>query len=242
MKFPLILIGFLVLCLTVLTFFLAGGNSPSASMVPQADSAAQPQPIERPSPGQATASKENQQATTPSLPPRLPNSQAAGLNISQQQNSLTNSPSFVTSLPGKVPVLPQNLSFNRNNPSATMPTKSGLQGLVTGTSAPVYDAAGSELSTEIPVPHQVAVPAATIDTAENATPAQADALDAISEKFLDDYTRPAPANASNIAGAITDRSRWQDAAFEANQRYRGMFGVDAYNYWTSAAAKEALTD
>jgi hypothetical protein len=94
---------------------------------------------------------------------------------------------------------------------------------------------------EIPIPSGARLPAAIVDSSKNLTSRQTEVLDAISEKFLDS-AMPSFTGAEDSSPKKTSGKNWSPSLNEANERYRSLFGVDAYNAWTSQAAREALND
>lgn len=103
------------------------------------------------------------------------------------------------------------------------------------------DSQSEGLDMEISIPRGARLPAAIVDASKNLTPTQTEVMDAISEKFLDSAMP-----SSNVPQDVTPKNisekKWSQSLNEANERYRSLFGVDAYNAWTSQAAKEALND
>lgn len=101
---------------------------------------------------------------------------------------------------------------------------------------------------EFIVPRGAVLPAALVDSAEGASPAQNAALDTLANEFLnelaaDDAPKPptvVPLKKPPARAGQPDR--WDAATRMADERYRQLFGVEAYNAWTAAAAKEALAD
>ena len=94
---------------------------------------------------------------------------------------------------------------------------------------------------EIPIPNGARLPAAIVDSSKNLTSPQTEIMDAISEKFLDS-AMPSSTAAKDSSPQKTSEKNWSPSLNEANERYRSLFGVDAYNAWTSQAAREALND
>ena len=94
---------------------------------------------------------------------------------------------------------------------------------------------------EISIPSGARLPAAIVDASKNLTPTQTEVMDAISEKFLDS-AMPSSAVTQDVFPKKNAEKNWSQSLNEANERYRSLFGVDAYNAWTSQAAKEALND
>ena len=94
---------------------------------------------------------------------------------------------------------------------------------------------------EISIPSGARLPAAIVDASKNLTPTQTEVMDAISEKFLDS-AMPSSAVTQDVSPQKNAEKNWSQSLNEANERYRSLFGVDAYNAWTSQAAKEALND
>lgn len=115
------------------------------------------------------------------------------------------------------------------------------------TSLPAAPASVAQGTTEevIPVPIGARLPAALVDPAPSATAAQATALDNLGDEFLN-TSAPDLTTAKNISaagpGTSSDEGNWISAAAEANERYRALFGVEAFNAWSTAAAKEALAE
>lgn len=123
------------------------------------------------------------------------------------------------------------------------PTKSS-PGITSASVAPASVAQG-RAEEVIPVPIGARLPAALVDPAPNATAAQTTALDNLGDEFLNS-TAPSQTTAKNGSatspGTSSDEGNWNSAAAEANERYRSLFGVEAFNAWSTAAAKEALTE
>jgi hypothetical protein len=94
---------------------------------------------------------------------------------------------------------------------------------------------------EIPIPSGARLPAAVVDSSKNLTSPQMEVMDAISEKFLDS-AMPSSTATKDSSPQKTSEKKWSQSLNEANERYRSLFGVDAYNAWTSQAAREALND
>jgi hypothetical protein len=94
---------------------------------------------------------------------------------------------------------------------------------------------------EISIPSGARLPAAIVDASKNLTPTQTEVMDAISEKFLDS-AMPSSIVPQDVSPQKNAEKSWSQSLNEANERYRSLFGVDAYNAWTSQAAKEALND
>jgi hypothetical protein len=92
--------------------------------------------------------------------------------------------------------------------------------------------------TEIAVPAGSVLPAALLDDSPGLSSGQAAALDGLSEGFLDS----AQGAAAEGADPVDRRDGWRRQLAEANERYRALFGVEAYNAWTSRAAAEALAE
>lgn len=88
---------------------------------------------------------------------------------------------------------------------------------------------------EIPVPRGEPVPAAIMDEGYGASTAQVQSLDDIAGEFLDNALDSGPPSQAGI-------QNWRDAARLADERYRSMFGVEAFNRWSIEAAKEALAE
>jgi hypothetical protein len=97
------------------------------------------------------------------------------------------------------------------------------------------------VDTEITIPSGARLPAAIVDSSKNLTSPQTEVLDAISEEFLDSAI-PSSTGAEDSSPQKTSGKNWSPSLNEANERYRSLFGVDAYNAWTSQAAREALND
>ncbi len=131
-------------------------------------------------------------------------------------------------------------------PSAVLPSASSATPVASSTALSV-----SQVEEDIVVPLGARLPAALLDQTPNLTPQQASAVDAIANDFLDDFPAENAASADQGQGQQEGQSQgtisppqdaWDAAAREANERYRGMFGVEAYNAWTSASAQEALAE
>jgi len=111
-------------------------------------------------------------------------------------------------------------------------------------SLPTSNPKGSmDMEEVIPVPLGAQLPAALVDPAPDATAEQAVALDNLADDFLNSTAAdPDSTNNGNPTTPKDAEENWNSAASEANERYRSLFGVEAYNAWTTAAAKEALAE
>jgi hypothetical protein len=118
-----------------------------------------------------------------------------------------------------------NANLNQNLPIANLSKASQSEGV----------------DMEISIPSGARLPAAIVDASKNLTPTQTEVMDAISEKFLDS-AMPSSAVTQDVSPQKNAEKNWSQSLNEANERYRSLFGVDAYNAWTSQAAKEALND
>ena len=98
-----------------------------------------------------------------------------------------------------------------------------------------------EIQMEMNVPRGARLPAAIVDASANLTPAQAEVLDRISEDFLDAAVTSNP-GVDDLKKNKAAEKKWSQSLMEANERYRSLYGVDAYNARTIQAAKEALPD
>jgi hypothetical protein len=98
-----------------------------------------------------------------------------------------------------------------------------------------------EIQMEMNVPRGARLPAAIVDASANLTPAQAEVLDRISEDFLDAAVTSNP-GVDDLKKNKAAEKKWSQSLIEANERYRSLYGVDAYNARTIQAAKEALAD
>lgn len=107
---------------------------------------------------------------------------------------------------------------------------------------------GSIPAMEFIVPRAAILPAAFLDSAEGASEAQGAALDRLAHDFLSELAaaeapKPPPVSPSKKQPARPGQpDRWDAATRLADERYRQLFGVEAYNAWTAAAAKEALAE
>lgn len=104
----------------------------------------------------------------------------------------------------------------------------------------VHEASGQQWI----IPYGAALPAPLIEPGSDATSAQIDAMDEIADAFVKDLaTAQAEENESaSKPKSISPRTTWDAATRQANERYRLLFGVEAYNARTAAAAKEALAE
>jgi hypothetical protein len=118
-----------------------------------------------------------------------------------------------------------NASLNQNLPIGNLSNDSQSEGV----------------DMEISIPSGARLPAAIVDASKNLNPTQTEVMDAISEKFLDS-AMPSSTVTQDVSPQKTSEQNWSQSLNEANERYRSLFGVDAYNAWTSQAAKEALND
>ena len=135
---------------------------------------------------------------------------------------------FISSPKGSMPVGGKSLlnaKLNQNLPIGNLSKDSQIEGV----------------DMEIPIPSGARLPAAIVDSSKNLTSPQTEVLDAISEKFLDS-AMPSSTVAEDFSPKQTSEKNWSSSLNEANERYRSLFGVDAYNAWTSQAAREALND
>jgi hypothetical protein len=74
-----------------------------------------------------------------------------------------------------------------------------------------------------------------MDEGHGASAAQVQSLDDIAGEFLDNALDSGSPNQAGI-------KNWRDAARLADERYRSMFGIEAFNRWSMDAAKEALAE
>jgi hypothetical protein len=74
-----------------------------------------------------------------------------------------------------------------------------------------------------------------MDEGYGASTAQVQSLDDIAGEFLDNALAPASPSQGDV-------QNWRIAARLADERYRTMFGVEAFNRWSIEAAKEALAE
>ena len=135
---------------------------------------------------------------------------------------------FISSPKSSMPVADKSLlnaNLNQNLPIGNLSKDSHIEGV----------------DTEISIPSGARLPAAIVDASKNLTPTQTDVMDAISEKFLDS-AMPSSAVTQDVSPQKNAEKNWSQSLNEANERYRSLFGLDAYNAWTSQAAKEALND
>ena len=99
----------------------------------------------------------------------------------------------------------------------------------------------TEKQIEMNIPQGARLPAAIVDASANLTPAQAEVLDRISEDFLDSAITNNPGS-DDLKKNKAAEKKWSQSLMEANERYRSLYGVDAYNARSIQAAKEALAD
>jgi hypothetical protein len=97
------------------------------------------------------------------------------------------------------------------------------------------------LNVETIVPTGGRLPAAIVDSSANLTEPQAEVLDRISEEFLDSAVTN-NVGVDDLKKNKAAEKKWSQSLMEANERYRSLYGVDAYNARTIQAAKEALAD
>lgn len=109
-------------------------------------------------------------------------------------------------------------------------------------SASPAGAAGTVFSyVEVEVPAGFRLPAAVLDSIPSGTAAQAEALDRISEHFLDTVASgEGEGPESGLPGAGSVEAEWGGALDQSNELYRSVFGIEAFNSWTSRSAHEAL--
>ncbi len=93
---------------------------------------------------------------------------------------------------------------------------------------------------ELIIPRGERLPAAILYSPSHLTPQQAEVLDRISEEFLDSVL-PARSESQETLGK-TDSKKWSKSLNDANEKFRAIFGVDAFNAVTLQAAKEALAE
>lgn len=93
---------------------------------------------------------------------------------------------------------------------------------------------------EIVIPRGARLPAAILHSPSNLSPQQAEVLDRISEEFLNSIM-PERFESKESLEKI-DLKLWSKSLNDANEKFRAVFGVDAFNAVTMQAAKEALAD
>ena len=173
--------------------------------------------------------KTNKQVMSSPNAPELP---IVGASQSVDQNpameKLRGTPDLMPSPKGSMPVGEKSLlnaNLSQNLPIGNLSKNSHIEGV----------------DTEISIPSGARLPAAIVDSSKNLTSPQTEVMDAISEKFLDSSI-PSSTGAQDFSPQKTSEKHWSQSLNAANERYRSLFGVDAYNAWTSQAAKEALND
>jgi hypothetical protein len=131
-------------------------------------------------------------------------------------------------------------------PRLDAPNASGFS---TADSQGLRASVASAPAAELVVPRGAVLPAAFLDPAEKASPAQVGALDRLADDFVREVTTVDATASSSVVPPVEKRivqrtqpSRWDAATQQANERYRQLFGVEAYKAWTAAAAKDALTE
>ena len=190
-----------------------------------------------PSPvAQQTSPQQNHRNFTPPVNPGA--SQSVSSVTANSSSKQANSPSVSSSNP----VPSQTLSSPQSVPLIASPVSSG---------------GGSTIQSEdtFVVPLGARLPAAFSDNATNLTPQQAIARDGIANDFMDSLpaneestdTSPSANGDSSPdqgqgTGSSVPQGEWDSAATDADDRYRAMFGVEAYNAWSAASAKEALAE
>ena len=99
------------------------------------------------------------------------------------------------------------------------------------------------------VPLGASLPAPLVDPGDGATSAQVNMLDRISDDFVrrveaggGDEAAPLKTDRNNTGNPAQRPANWDAATREADERYRQLFGVEAYNARTSAAAREGLQE
>jgi|GEM_PF-2691585 len=134
----------------------------------------------------------------------------------------------------------------QSQPSSSSPSPATARQPMQNTQpAPSTSFASALPTQDILVPVGLPLPAALVDEALNATPAQVAALDAISEKFLDAIapnTTLAPTTQVPSAPATKPSATWNKAQNEADANYYAIFGQEAYVAQGIKASKEALND
>ena len=94
---------------------------------------------------------------------------------------------------------------------------------------------------DIAVPLGALLPAALVDSAENLNAAQVEALDQISESFID---AALPLRNAKQVDQLSVNSElvYKQTLEDADELYRALFGAEAYIAWNIRAGKEALAD
>jgi len=156
----------------------------------------------------------------------------------------------------RTPVLNSGSASKPNNPQQHLATPknpapaSSFQVGAAGTSQGGDSPAGisalpstPEVTEEVvSVPMGARLPAALVDSATDVTPEQATVLDNLADDFLDSTNPATTSGTGQTQTSDEGEGTWGPALAEADERYRALFGADAYNAWTSAAAKEALAE
>ncbi len=104
------------------------------------------------------------------------------------------------------------------------------------------------------MPLGAVLPASLSHPPEGTTPAQVAVLESIYEEFVgnvpiegEDSSPASPASDVELVAAespqiVAPLTDWSEATQIANERYRQLFGVQAFNAWSAAAAREALAE
>jgi len=94
---------------------------------------------------------------------------------------------------------------------------------------------------DIAVPLGALLPAALVDSAENLNAAQVEALDQISESFID---AALPLRNAKQVDQLSVNSElvYKQTLEDADELYRALFGAEAYIAWNIRAGKEALAE
>lgn len=132
------------------------------------------------------------------------------------------------------PSSPVSVMTGDRAPNSTRPNAPDAQALSSTSVPPSLPVPPQAAEQEVPVPPGSAIPAAIVAEPEGEVPeALVNTLDSIADEFLDKVTQPGSESPENI---------WRTATNEANERYRSIYGIEAFNRWTTQAAKDALKD
>jgi hypothetical protein len=197
------------------------------------------------------ASPRSMEASSFAPPTSTPGPQAPLTGYSRAAVTAASKPAVSWTGPSQAPVpstsaprRPEGGSAQARGQTASQPVKAaaGRSNASANWSGAASAAATGASEDSVNVPPGLPVPAAVAAIPDQTTSDQAvESLDAISDDFLD-----AVAGGSKATGATQTATpapaAWRDATFEANERYRSIYGVEAFNRWTTEAAKQALMD
>lgn len=226
MKKPLLLVGAIctILCLLALGNLIFHGKTRPVPSLPASPSNTQPNSQPLPTSTADTTPPVDSAPTQGSAPVAVPHGKF-------------HPPTVATAYSGATPSTPA----VRQQVSANTGTSRSQTSPRISSSAPASIPQGAAEEV-VPVPLGARLPAALVDSATDVTPEQAAVLDNLADDFLNSTTPSASGNGPSPSPKNDEAPGWDPAVVDADERYRSLFGVDAYNTWTSAAAKEALAE